>query len=85
MPLHLRPQQSDTALSSSPTLADADQWAEAVLSAMAQVYAAAHRLRSVFGLVQRVLGPQESYWAYFDPSELADSVEQPIFHSLAVR
>ena len=86
--------------------ADADQWVEAVLSALAQVYAAAHRLpdfglsddapdipdsfdvseeewRSVFALVQGVLGPQEAYWAYFDPSEPSDSGEQPIFHSLA--
>jgi hypothetical protein len=86
--------------------ADADQWAEAVLSALAQVYAAAHRLpgfglsedapdipdsldvttaewRSVFGVVSRALGPQEAYWAYFDPSEPQDSDERPIFHSLA--
>lgn len=86
--------------------ADADRWAEAVLSALAQVYAAAHRLpdfglsddapdipdsldvtheewRSLFGFVQRVLGPQEAYWAYFDPSEPRESDEKPIFHSLA--
>ncbi len=39
--------------------------------------------RSVFGRVQKVLGEQEAYWAYFDPSEPADVHEQPIFHSLA--
>jgi len=86
--------------------ADVDCWVEAVLSALAQVYAAAHRLPgfglsddaadipdslyfthedwfSLFGFIQRILGPQEAYWAYFDPSEPADSNEQPIFHSLA--
>jgi hypothetical protein len=86
--------------------ADADQWAEAVLSALAQVYAAAHRLpgfglsedaphipdsldvtteewRAVFGVVSRALGPQEAYWAYFDPSEPQNCDERPIFHSLA--
>jgi hypothetical protein len=85
---------------------DDDRWAEAVLSALAQLYAAAHRLpdfglsdeapdipdsldvtheewRSLFDFVKRLLGAQEAYWAYFDPSEPADSDEQPIFHSLA--
>lgn len=85
---------------------DADHWAAAVLSALAEVYAAAHRLpsfglgedasdipdtfdvtteewRSVFGVVSRALGQQETYWAYFDPSEPRDSDERPIFHSLA--
>lgn len=37
----------------------------------------------MFAMVQRALGPQEAYWAYFDPSEPPNSVEQPIFHSLA--
>jgi hypothetical protein len=39
--------------------------------------------RSVFGRVHKVLGKQEAYWAYFDPSEPADADEEPIFHSLA--
>jgi len=89
---------------SEPT--DGERWVEAVLCALAQLYAAAHRLPdfglsddatdipefldvchedwfSLFGFVQQILGPQEAYWAYFDPSEPSDSNEQPIFHSLA--
>jgi uncharacterized protein DUF5063 len=85
---------------------ESDQWVKAVLSALAQVYAAAHRLpdfglsdaaadipdsldvtdeqwRSVFGLVQRILGTQEAYWAYFDPNQPQDTDEKPIFQSLA--
>jgi hypothetical protein len=38
---------------------------------------------SVFALVQRTLGRQEVYWAYFDPSEPQDTDEKPILHSLA--
>ena len=86
--------------------ADANRWVEAVLCALAQVYAVAHCLpdfgltdgapdipdsldvtredwRSLFGFVQRVLGKQDIYWAYFDPSEPSNFREQPICHSLA--
>jgi hypothetical protein len=34
-------------------------------------------------LVQRALGSQDGYWAYFDPSEPPDSDENPVFGSLA--
>jgi Domain of unknown function (DUF5063) len=39
--------------------------------------------RSVFGRVQKALGTQEAYWAYFDPGGPADADEEPICHSLA--
>jgi hypothetical protein len=38
--------------------------------------------RRVYDLVHDTLGPQYTYWAYFDPSEPRDSKEKPIFHDL---
>lgn len=37
----------------------------------------------MFGVVSRALGQQETYWAYFDPSEPRDCEERPMLHSLA--
>jgi hypothetical protein len=39
--------------------------------------------RSLFATVQSILGQQDLYWAYFDPSEPQDSKEEPICGSLA--
>ena len=38
---------------------------------------------SLHAFAARVLGPQAHYRAYFDPSEVSDTEERPIFHSLA--
>lgn len=89
---------------SEPT--DANQWVEMVLSALAQLYAAAHRLpdfylsdnaldvpdsldisredwQSLFAFIQDILGPQDFYWAYFDPVEPSNPAGEPSCGSLA--
>ena len=38
--------------------------------------------RRVFSLVHEILNAHSGYWAYFDPTEPPDSVEQPVFHDL---
>ena len=82
---------------------DKDLWVESILSALAELYATAHRLpevtndpwtdipdsldvsteewRSLFTTVQSILGQQELYWAYFDPSEPQDSKDEPMWKS----
>lgn len=39
--------------------------------------------KSVHALAKGVLGTQEMYWAYFDPSEPAETDEKAVVHSLA--